>query len=150
MMISMWTTNNAQNNQKSLKMQICKHYWTKIQHNHFRTCHNIKCWSHNNYQTWTWNEKDSGRREMSSTSIIGKCHCKPVEHLHHWSPGKKRRVLSRIVTGNEKWIYFDNPKLRKSWVDRDQPSTSPRCNIYDSKIMLCIWWNQEGVLGISC
>jgi len=21
------------------------------------------------------------------------------------------------VTGNEKWIYFQNPKLKKSWVD---------------------------------
>jgi len=36
---------------------------------------------------------------------------------------KKKSFLWRIVTGDEKWIYFDNPKGKKSWVDPGQPST---------------------------
>ena len=27
---------------------------------------------------------------------------------------KRKDFLHRIVTGNKKWIYFDNPKQRKS------------------------------------
>jgi len=30
---------------------------------------------------------------------------------------KKKEFLWRFVTGNEKWIYFDNSKRKKSWVD---------------------------------
>jgi len=30
---------------------------------------------------------------------------------------KKQSFLRRIVTGNKKWIYFDNPKRKKSWMD---------------------------------
>ncbi|EZA62196.1 Spondin-2 [Ooceraea biroi] len=37
---------------------------------------------------------------------------------------KEKSFLWCIVTGDEKWIYFDNPKRRKSWVDPGQPSTT--------------------------
>ena len=37
---------------------------------------------------------------------------------------KRKSFLHRIVTGDEKWIYFDNPKRKKSWVDPGQPSTT--------------------------
>jgi len=38
---------------------------------------------------------------------------------------KRKSFLHRIVTGDEKWIYFQNPKRKKScWVDSAQPSTS--------------------------
>jgi len=37
---------------------------------------------------------------------------------------KRKSFLHRIVTGDEKWIYFENPKHKKSWVDLGQPSTS--------------------------
>ncbi|QQP37513.1 Transposase, partial [Caligus rogercresseyi] len=53
----------------------------------------------------------------------------------------------RIVTGNEKWIYFENPKCNKSWVTPGEPSTStPRPNCYGRKTMLCVWWDQKGVI----
>jgi len=37
---------------------------------------------------------------------------------------KRKSVLYRIVTGDEKWIYFQNPKRKKSWIDPAQSSTS--------------------------
>ena len=50
---------------------------------------------------------------------------------------KRKSFLHRIVTGDEKWIYFDNPKRKKSWVDPGQPSTSqPARNIYEKKALL--------------
>nr|KAF6282446.1 hypothetical protein mMyoMyo1_010083 [Myotis myotis] len=46
-----------------------------------------------------------------------------------------------------KWVYFENPKCTKSWVDPSQPSTSTaRPNRFRKKTMLCVWWDQEGVV----
>ena len=48
---------------------------------------------------------------------------------------------------DEKWIYFQNPKRKKSWVDPVQPSTSSsRPNRFGRKTKLCVWWDQEGVI----
>jgi len=41
---------------------------------------------------------------------------------------------------DEKWIYFKNPKRKRSWVTPGEPSTSTaRPNRYGRKIMLCVW-----------
>ena len=37
---------------------------------------------------------------------------------------KKKSFLHRIVTGDKKWIHYDNPKRKKSYVKPDQPGTS--------------------------
>jgi len=40
-------------------------------------------------------------------------------------PGSKRKgFLHRIVTGDEKWIHYDNPKKRKSWGPPGHASTA--------------------------
>ena len=37
---------------------------------------------------------------------------------------KKKSFLYRIVTGDEKWIHYDNPKRKKSYVKPGQPAKS--------------------------
>ena len=52
---------------------------------------------------------------------------------------KRKSFLHRIVTGDEKWIYFQNPKRKKSWIDSAQPSTSSsRPNRFGRKTILCV------------
>jgi len=58
---------------------------------------------------------------------------------------KRKDILHRIVTGNEKWIHYDNLKRKKSLGKSGHASTTGS-NIYGSKLMLCIWWDQEGVV----
>ena len=58
--------------------------------------------------------------------------------------------LHRIVTGHEKWIYFENPKRKKSWLSPGEVGPSnPRPNRFGRKTMLCVWWDQCGVVYIE-
>ena len=56
---------------------------------------------------------------------------------------KRKSFLHRIVTGDAKWIYFQNPKRKKSWVDPAQPSTFPSTPNRERKTMLCVWWEED-------
>jgi len=40
---------------------------------------------------------------------------------------RKNDFLHKIITGDEKWILYDNLKRRKSWVDLRHRRRSPIC-----------------------
>ena len=60
---------------------------------------------------------------------------------------ERKGFLHRIITGDEKWIHYDNPKRKLAWVKPGEPGPStPKRNIHGSKVMLCIWWDMRGVV----
>ena len=67
----------------------------------------------------------------------------------YFSPGsvQKKDFLWKIVTGDDKWIYFDNPSNIRQWLDPGQASVqTPKRNIHGKKVMLCVWWDIKGIL----
>jgi len=53
------------------------------------------------------------------------------------------------VTGDEKWISTTTPRRKNttlSPVNRCHRPQHQRLNIHDSKIMLCIWWDQKDLV----
>jgi len=54
---------------------------------------------------------------------------------------KKQFLYQIVVTGDEKWLYYANPKRKKLWVNPGQSSlkssSSLKRNIHKSKILLC-------------
>src|ERR1700712_3615304 len=60
---------------------------------------------------------------------------------------QRKPFLHRIVTCDEKWIYFENPKRKRSYVNPGQPvQSTSRPNRFGRKTMLCVFWDQRGVI----
>lgn len=60
---------------------------------------------------------------------------------------KRDPFLRRTITGDEKWVIFDNPKRKRSWTKVNEPPlTIPKAELHPKKVMLCIWWDWKGVI----
>lgn len=57
------------------------------------------------------------------------------------------RFWRRIITCDEKWIFYYNPDKRRQWVLYDEEAEPVvKQSRFGSKAMVCVWWNFEGVL----
>ncbi|CAK9818212.1 Mariner Mos1 transposase [Anthophora plagiata] len=59
----------------------------------------------------------------------------------------KQRFLYRIITRDKKWCLYANMRQRKKWVaPGDTPKSRVKQDLYPKKIMICVWWNCEGMV----
>lgn len=57
------------------------------------------------------------------------------------------QFLKRIITGDEKWIVYDNVVRKRSWIKQNEPPQSTsKANIHQKKIMLSVWWDYKGIV----
>ena len=55
--------------------------------------------------------------------------------------------LKQIVTGNEKWMLYNNVEWKRPWGKRNEPPpTTPKAGLHPKKVMLYIWCDWKGVL----
>jgi len=55
--------------------------------------------------------------------------------------------LKRMVTGDEKWVTYDNVKRKRSWSNRDEPAqTVAKPGLTIRKVLLCVWWDWQGII----
>jgi [histone H3]-lysine36 N-dimethyltransferase SETMAR len=59
----------------------------------------------------------------------------------------RKSFLPRIITGDEKWVFHVNFRRKRQWVGPgERPSPDPRPDLHRKKLMLCVWWDMEGII----
>jgi len=55
--------------------------------------------------------------------------------------------LDNLITGDEKWVHYDNPGRRGQWLLPGEVGIpAKRARLTPKKIMLCVWWNRRGII----
>jgi hypothetical protein len=58
--------------------------------------------------------------------------------------------LKRFVTCDEKWIFYDNVIRKRQWCrPGEAPKPTPNKNLRSIKLMICVWWDMEGIITSS-
>jgi len=52
---------------------------------------------------------------------------------------KETPFLKQVVTGNEKWIIYNNVERKRSWgKPNESPLATPKVGLLPKKVMLCV------------
>lgn len=55
--------------------------------------------------------------------------------------------FKRMITGDEKWVTYDNVVRKRSWGHKSEPpKTTSKAGLHTKKIMLSVWWDYKGVV----
>lgn len=55
--------------------------------------------------------------------------------------------LNRIVTGDEKWVFFRNVKRQRQWISPGETVIpQPKAGLHQRKVLLCVWWDMDGII----
>lgn len=63
------------------------------------------------------------------------------------SRNNNERFLNRIVTGDEKWVLYVNVRRKRQWLNAsEQALPKAKADLHQKKVMLCVWWDNKGIL----
>ncbi|GFT83570.1 histone-lysine N-methyltransferase SETMAR [Trichonephila clavipes] len=55
--------------------------------------------------------------------------------------------LKRMVTGDEKWVTYDNIGQKRSrWKRGEAAQTVAKPGLTARKVLVCIWWDWKGLI----
>lgn len=55
--------------------------------------------------------------------------------------------LKRLITGDEKWVTYDNVNRKRSWCKKDESAQmTAKPGIHQKKVMLSVWWDYQGII----
>ncbi|GFU72307.1 mariner transposase [Trichonephila clavipes] len=55
--------------------------------------------------------------------------------------------LKQMVTGDEKWVTYDNIVRKRSWSKRGEAAqTLAKPGLKTRKVLLCIWWDWKEII----
>lgn len=55
--------------------------------------------------------------------------------------------LDRIITCDEKWVFYDNQRRTGQWLDKDEsPRHFPKPELHPKKVMVTVWWTAAGII----
>ena len=54
--------------------------------------------------------------------------------------------LKRTVTGDEKWITYDNVKRKQSWSKSGETAQVAKPGLTARNVLLCVLWDWQGII----
>jgi hypothetical protein len=58
--------------------------------------------------------------------------------------------LKHLVTCDGNWIFYDNVLRKRQWCrPGEAPKSTPKKNLHSKKLMICVWWDMEGIYTSS-
>jgi len=52
-----------------------------------------------------------------------------------------------MIIGDEKWITYDNPTRKRSWIKKGEKAQAiAKPELTRKKVMLCVWWDWKGIV----
>ncbi|GFV65724.1 histone-lysine N-methyltransferase SETMAR [Trichonephila clavipes] len=52
-----------------------------------------------------------------------------------------------LITANEKWVLYDNPKRKRQWLSPNiPPLRTAKPGLHPIKALLCVWWGIRGIV----
>ncbi|GFY17834.1 histone-lysine N-methyltransferase SETMAR [Trichonephila clavipes] len=55
--------------------------------------------------------------------------------------------FDRLITADEKWVLYDNPKRKRQWLfPKNPPRQTARPGLRPKKALWRVWWNTHGIV----
>ena len=88
--------------------------------------------------------RKTGRPHQNVLNHLQKAGIK--KKLDVWVPRKFEPFLKRIITGDEKWVKYENIVGNRSWKKKWTITNNYKPGSTANKVMMCVWWDWRGIV----